>query len=47
MKTKYDYFVIFVGMRTGSNFLENNINQFDEIECLGEVFNPAFVGFPK
>ena len=47
MKTKYDYFVIFAGMRTGSNFLENNINQFDEIECLGEVFNPAFVGFPK
>ena len=47
MKTKYDYFVIFAGMRTGSNFLKNNINQFDEIECLGEVFNPAFVGFPK
>ena len=47
MNSKYDYFVIFAGMRTGSNFLENNINQFDGVECLGEVFNPAFVGFPN
>jgi len=47
MTSKYDYFVIFAGMRTGSNFLENNINEFPGVECLGEVFNTAFVGFPK
>jgi len=43
---KYDYFVVFAEMRTGSNFLEANINQFDNLTCLGEAFNPHFIGYP-
>ncbi len=43
----FDYFVIFAEMRTGSNFLEQNLNEFDGIACLGEAFNPAFIGFPN
>lgn len=31
-------------MRTGSNFLEENVNSFDGLTCWGEVFNPAFIG---
>lgn len=34
-------------MRTGSNFLEANLNIFDGIACLGEVFNPHFIGYPN
>lgn len=45
--TAFDYFVIFAEMRTGSNFLEQNLNQFDGITCYGEAFNPAFIGYPK
>lgn len=44
--SKYDYFVIFAEMRTGSNFLEANLNMFDGIACLGEAFNPHFIGYP-
>ena len=43
----FDYFVIFAEMRTGSNFLEQNLNQFDGLTCYGEAFNPAFIGYPK
>lgn len=43
---RFDYFVVFAEMRTGSNFLEANLNAFDGISCLGEAFNPAFVGYP-
>lgn len=43
----FDYFVIFAEMRTGSNFLEQNINQFEGITCYGEAFNPVFIGYPK
>lgn len=43
----FDYFVVFAEMRTGSNFLEQNLNQFDGITCYGEAFNPAFIGYPK
>ena len=28
MSERFDYFVVFAEMRTGSNFLEANINQF-------------------
>ena len=47
MSGKFDYFVIFAEMRTGSNFLEANLNQFDDIECHGEAFNPHFIGYPN
>src|SRR5690606_40802156 len=31
-------------MRTGSNFLEANLNALPGVSCLGEVFNPHFIG---
>ncbi len=43
----FDYFVVFADMRTGSNFLEANINSFDGLACLGEAFNPHFIGYPN
>ena len=39
-----EYFVILAAMRTGSNLLQSNLNQFRDVLCLGELFNPAFVG---
>ena len=45
--TKFRYFVIFAAMRTGSNFLEANINRFADLESHGELFNPYFVGGAK
>ncbi|MGR3792496.1 nodulation protein NodH [Vannielia sp. SX4] len=44
MSARFDYFVIFGEMRTGSNYLEENINRFDGLHCYGEAFNPHFVG---
>ncbi len=43
---RFDYFVILADMRTGSNFLEANLNALDGITCYGEAFNPAFLGHP-
>ncbi len=43
---RFDYFVVFAEMRTGSNFLEANINAFADLSCHGEAFNPHFVGYP-
>lgn len=43
----FDYFVVFAEMRTGSNFLESNINAFDGLTCHGEAFNPNFIGYPN
>lgn len=43
----FDYFVVFAEMRTGSNFLEANLNKFDGITCHGEAFNPVFIGYPQ
>lgn len=40
-------FVVFAEMRTGSNFLEANLNAFDGISCFGEAFNPHFIGYPN
>jgi LPS sulfotransferase NodH len=37
-------FVLFAEMRTGSNFLEANLNALPGVTCLGEVFNPHFIG---
>ncbi len=47
MTTQFDYFVVFAGMRTGSNLLESNINNFEGFECFGEAFNPNFIGYPN
>ncbi|WP_120499473.1 sulfotransferase family 2 domain-containing protein [Roseovarius sp. EL26] len=47
MSGKYDYFVVFAEMRTGSNLLESHLNSLAEIECHGEAFNPHFIGYPK
>ncbi|MEP3298020.1 MAG: sulfotransferase family 2 domain-containing protein [Pseudoruegeria sp.] len=46
MSQRFDYFVILAGMRTGSNFLESNLNAFEDITCYGEAFNPYFIGVP-
>ncbi|WP_295313410.1 nodulation protein NodH [Roseobacter sp.] len=43
---RFDTFVIFAEMRTGSNFLETNLNALDGVTCLGEAFNPHFIGYP-
>ena len=47
MAPKFDYFVLFAEMRTGSNFLEANLNAFDGVSCHGEAYNPAFIGYPN
>ncbi len=41
---KFTSFVLFAEMRTGSNFLEANLNALPGVSCLGEVFNPHFIG---
>ena len=46
MTDKFTSFVVFAEMRTGSNFLEANLNAFDGIACHGEAFNPHFLGYP-
>lgn len=45
--TRFKSFVVFAEMRTGSNFLEANLNALDGITCHGEAFNPHFVGYPS
>ncbi|MFU1478443.1 nodulation protein NodH [Roseovarius sp. C7] len=47
MSPRFDYFVIFAEMRTGSNLLESNLNAFDGLQCHGEAFNPVFIGHPN
>jgi len=47
MTSKFDYFIVFAEMRTGSNFLESNLNDLSGVRCHGEAFNPYFVGGPK
>ena len=41
---KFTSFVIFGAMRTGSNFLELNLNRLQGLRCYGEAFNPFFLG---
>jgi LPS sulfotransferase NodH len=43
----FDSFVVFAEMRTGSNLLEDYINQIDGVTCYGEAFNPNFIGYPN
>lgn len=47
MPDRFDYFVVFAEMRTGSNFLETNLNAVPGITCHGEAFNPHFLGYPN
>ncbi len=47
MTTRFNSFVVFAEMRTGSNFLEANLNAFAGIKCHGEAFNPHFIGYPN
>jgi len=47
MSDRFDYFVVFAEMRTGSNFLETNLNAIEGLACHGEAFNPHFIGYPN
>jgi LPS sulfotransferase NodH len=47
MSKNFDYFVVLAEMRTGSNFLEESLNDYPGLSCLGEAYNPAFIGRPK
>lgn len=47
MSDRFDYFVVFAEMRTGSNFLEANLNAFPGLSCQGEAFNPHFICYPN
>ncbi len=44
MTRPFDSFVMFAEMRTGSNFLEANLNALSGVTCHGEAFNPVFIG---
>ena len=44
MSECFDAFVIFAEMRTGSNYLEATLNDLPDLACLGEVYNPTFMG---
>lgn len=46
MAKGFDGFVILADMRTGSNALEERLNDYDGIVSHGEVFNPHFIGKP-
>jgi LPS sulfotransferase NodH len=41
---RFTSFVIFGEMRTGSNFLEMNLNRLAGFHCYGEAFNPYLLG---
>ncbi|SLN34229.1 sulfotransferase family 2 domain-containing protein [Pseudooctadecabacter jejudonensis] len=45
--TQFDTFVVFAEMRTGSNFLEANLNALDGVTCHGEAFNLNFISYPS
>ena len=47
MQGRFDYFIVFAEMRTGSNFLETNLNAYAGLTCHGEAFNPHFIGYPN
>lgn len=44
MPPRFTSFVILAEMRTGSNFLEANLNALPGVVSHGEVFNPHFIG---
>ncbi|MDO5642331.1 MAG: hypothetical protein Q4G26_08115 [Paracoccus sp. (in: a-proteobacteria)] len=41
----FNSFVIFAGMRTGSNLLEATLNAIKRVTCFGEAFNPYMLGW--
>lgn len=43
-KPRFASFVVLAEMRTGSNFLESNLNAIPGVTCHGEAFNPFFIG---
>lgn len=43
----FKYFVIIGTMRSGSNFLEQQLAESEEVATYGEAFNPAFMGGPR
>lgn len=45
--SRFDCFVVFAEMRTGSNLLEAALNDLNGVTCHGEAFNPALIGYPK
>ncbi|HBS48834.1 MAG TPA: nodulation protein NodH [Rhodobacteraceae bacterium] len=47
MTAPFDYFIVFAEMRTGSNFLETNLNALEGVACHGEAFNPHFIAYPN
>lgn len=47
MPADFNSFVILGEMRTGSNFLEMNMNRLQGFTCYGEVFNPILLGDHK
>jgi hypothetical protein len=44
MTRPFTHFVILGVMRTGSNLLESRLEQYPELICHGELFNPGFIG---
>ena len=44
---RFDSFVVFAEMRTGSNLLEAALNDLPGVTCHGEAFNPALIGYPN
>lgn len=44
MAQTFDSFILLAEMRTGSNFLEENLNAIPGLRCWGEAFNPHFMG---
>lgn len=47
MSAKFDAFVLFAEMRTGSNHLQESLNALSDVQVYGEVFNPVFLGAPN
>ena len=47
MSGRFRYFIVLAEMRTGSNFLEANLNALDDVVCHGEAFNPHFIAYPN
>ena len=41
---RFDTFILLAEMRTGSNYLEANLNEIAGLTCYGEAFNPHFIG---
>lgn len=44
MAARFDAFVLFAEMRTGSNHLEESLNTLSDVTSFGEIFNPVFLG---